>query len=147
MKVKGQSSDTMASHCAQSYGPYIVVHGGSRLPFGTTTRQSLFAFDTRSRKWNHLDQSIADDDCPIGLYGHSMSIIDDVLYLVGGTTGLMYYSNVYAFDLKGPPKWQQLFTVSFLHYRIIALALYDEKNRFFSAHSLAEIIALLSVID
>ena len=37
--------------------------------------------------------------------------------------------------------------VCLLLYRIVALIAFDQKHQFFSAHSLAEIIALLSVID
>ena len=46
-----------------------------------------------------------DDDLPLGLYGHSMVIIEDILYIIGGTTGLTYHSRVYSIDLKKLDKW------------------------------------------
>ena len=45
-----------------------------------------------------------------GLYGHTMSIIDDVVYLVGGTSGSVYFRTVFKFDLKKRDKWLGLAT-------------------------------------
>ena len=40
-----------------------------------------------------------------GLYGHTMSIIDDTVYLVGGTSGSVYFRSVFKFDLKKRDRW------------------------------------------
>ena len=45
-KVTGKASPTMASHCATDYGRFILVHGGSKLPFGTCHKRALYAYDT-----------------------------------------------------------------------------------------------------
>ena len=73
------------------------MHGGSKLPFGTTIQQNLHAFDTELSCWikldNHLDEK--EDFIPEGVYGHSMVVVKDFLYIIGGTAGTQFFNSVH----------------------------------------------------
>lgn len=98
-KCKGSVSTTMASHAAVGYGRFIIIHGGSGLPFGTVNKRSLHVYDTVECKWDHIDADEYIPALPKGLYGHTINIINDVIYITGGTSGNQYYNSVYSFDL------------------------------------------------
>ena len=60
------------------------------------TERSLHAFDTQTGEWFHLDKNLSDEDAlPRGLYGHTLNIINDIVYIVGGTSGNLYFNSVY----------------------------------------------------
>ena len=100
----GPPSKCMASHAATSYGRFIIIHGGSALPFGTVNRRALYAYDTQNGEWFHLDKNIPDENAlPRGLYGHTINIINDTVYIVGGTSGNLYFNSVYREGLKLEP--------------------------------------------
>ena len=83
----------MASHCCTTYGRFILVHGGSELPFGTCNTRALYAYDTKNHHWSHIDADLTDDQAlPRGIYGHTMHVIDHYIYLLCGTSGSEFYS-------------------------------------------------------
>ena len=92
----GPPSKCMASHAATSYGRFIIIHGGSALPFGTVNKRALYAYDTQNGEWFHLDKNISDENTlSRGLYGHTINIINGTVYIVGGTSGNLYFNSVY----------------------------------------------------
>ena len=111
--VTGTRSPSMASHCADTYGRFILVHGGSELPFGTCSQRALYAYDTRTHHWSHVDAELSDEcSLPHGIYGHTMHVIDDYIYLIGGTSATEFYNSVYRFDLRAKvdeTRWVTLF--------------------------------------
>ena len=92
----GPPSKCMASHAATSYGRFIIIHGGSALPFGTVNKRALYAYDTQNGEWFYLDKNISDENTlSRGLYGHTINIINGTVYIVGGTSGNLYFNSVY----------------------------------------------------
>ena len=92
-KVTGKASPTMASHCATGYGRFILVHGGSKLPFGTCHKRALYAYDTVNHSWTHIDAGLSSQNAlPRGIYGHTMHVINGFVYLIGGTSGSEFYN-------------------------------------------------------
>lgn len=78
-------------------GKYIFVHGGSKLPFGSTMRKNLHVYDTELNRWSKLDDHLDEvtDFIPEGVYGHSLVIVKDSLYIIGGTAGQQFFNSVY----------------------------------------------------
>ena len=72
------------------------MHGGSKLPFGHTVRKNLHAFDTEFSRWIKLDDHLdpKEDFIPVGVYGHSMVVVKDFLYIIGGTVGTAFLNSV-----------------------------------------------------
>ena len=73
------------------------MQGGSKLPFGTTIQQNLHAFDTEFSRWLKLDDHLdpKEDFIPVGVYGHSMVVVKDFLYIIGGTAGTQFFNCVH----------------------------------------------------
>lgn len=59
-----------------------------------------------------MDKNLSDENgLSRGIYGHTINIINGTVYIVGGTSGNLYFNSVYSFDLdsKVNTKWEILF--------------------------------------
>ncbi|CAG5103930.1 Oidioi.mRNA.OKI2018_I69.chr1.g1006.t1.cds [Oikopleura dioica] len=98
MEVEGEPPKTMASHALCSSG--------------TVTDQliNLHVYDTELSRWSKLDDHLNEENdfIPEGVYGHSLVIVKDSLYIIGGTAGQQFFNSVNRFDL-GEKKWERVF--------------------------------------
>ena len=89
---------TVASHGAVLHGnSTLVVFGGTGFPFGETLSNSLHICNLNTLVWKKYDLK---GEVPLGLYGNSIVLIDDFLYILFGTNSREYCSNVYRVNIK-----------------------------------------------
>eukprot|EP00124_Ichthyophonus_hoferi_P001926 Ihof_evm11s115 gene=Ihof_evmTU11s115 len=98
IKTTGNGPDVSASHSAIVDGPFLLVFGGSGVPFGHSNSNHLHICDLRSFEWKRLECT---GDYPCGRYGQTMVMSDNKedLYVFGGTSGLVFYSDLYRLHL------------------------------------------------
>jgi hypothetical protein len=97
LKSHGSMPDALASHSALIHGHYLVVFGGTGVPFGEAASNQLYVCNLTTLEWTHIQCT---GQLPICLYGHSLTLCDHALYLFGGTTGWEYNSDLHKLDLE-----------------------------------------------
>jgi N-acetylneuraminic acid mutarotase len=65
----------------------------------------LFVFDPVSSKWTECDQFKNPDCKPKARAGHSMTLCDKKIYIIGGSYGQEYNRDVYIIDTDPCPEW------------------------------------------
>ncbi|CAF0810157.1 unnamed protein product [Adineta steineri] len=88
---------TLASHSMCLFRNYLLVFGGTGFPFGHHVSNDLFVLDLKRRHWKRFR---IHDQQPQPVYGASMLLNDDHLYILCGTNSWIYNSDV--FDIHLP---------------------------------------------
>jgi hypothetical protein len=78
-------------------GHSLIVFGGTGFPFGTHLSNSLHICNLKTLEWQ---QRALNGDIPLALYGSSMVLIENDLYILFGTNSQIYCSNVYKINMK-----------------------------------------------
>ncbi|XP_047491266.1 kelch domain-containing protein 10-like [Penaeus chinensis] len=92
----GSMPEELASHSAVRLGPNMLVFGGTAMPFGDSSSDSLYMCHLPTGKWQKV---ITYGNKPEPMYGQAVCLSDDKLYVVGGTTGFQYSIDVHCLDL------------------------------------------------
>jgi len=87
----------LASHSALLHGNHLVLFGGTGVPFGEAASNELHVCNLQSLEWTHI---VCTGQLPIRIYGHTMMVLDNSLYVFGGTTGWQYNSDLHRLDLE-----------------------------------------------
>ncbi|CAF3387245.1 unnamed protein product [Rotaria socialis] len=87
---------TLASHSMCLYRNLAFVFGGTGFPFGETVSNRLYILDLKRLQWKHCP--IANQE-PEQVYGASMLVHNDHLYILCGTNRWSYNTNVYDIHL------------------------------------------------
>ncbi|CAF0771219.1 unnamed protein product [Didymodactylos carnosus] len=87
---------TLASHAVCLHQHLMFVFGGTGFPFGQHGSNDLYILDLRQRKWKRHKLLT---DPPGKVYGASMLIKNEYLYILCGTNSLRYNSDVYQIHL------------------------------------------------
>eukprot|EP00123_Amoebidium_parasiticum_P013889 comp22209_c0_seq1/m.32683 comp22209_c0_seq1/g.32683 ORF comp22209_c0_seq1/g.32683 comp22209_c0_seq1/m.32683 type:complete len:406 (-) comp22209_c0_seq1:59-1276(-) len=98
VKTSGQAPSVSASHSALVDGDFLLVFGGSGVPFGHSNSNSLHICDLRTFVWHKLECT---GDVPCARYGQTMVMTEDGhhLYVFGGTSGLTFFNDLYRLHL------------------------------------------------
>ncbi|CAF2578675.1 unnamed protein product [Rotaria sp. Silwood2] len=83
---------TLASHSMYLYRNVVLVYGGTGFPFGQNVSNELFILDLKRRHWTRCEFL---NQQPEGVYGASMIVKNDHLYILCGTNRWNYNTNVY----------------------------------------------------
>ncbi|CAF2833928.1 unnamed protein product [Rotaria sp. Silwood2] len=83
---------TLASHSMCLYRNVVLVYGGTGFPFGQNVSNELFILDLKRRHWTRCEFL---NQQPEGVYGASMIVKNDHLYILCGTNRWNYNTNVY----------------------------------------------------
>lgn len=67
---------------------YMIVVGGRYLD---SVKQDIYALDLETFNWRRIKE------LPFGLCAHSSTIVDDCLYIYGGTSGLEFFDRMLIF--------------------------------------------------
>lgn len=87
------------------YNEGLFVFGGI-LVDGSHSNE-LWFFDTISGNWSLLDFNNSSQ--PPGLSGHSMTLADDVIYIIGGKkSNGQYSSDIYSINASSPQSWSMV---------------------------------------
>ncbi|GIY73673.1 kelch domain-containing protein 10 [Caerostris darwini] len=97
LESTGEIPEELASHSAALLGSYMLVYGGTGLPFGETSSNSVHICNLNTLEWSKLD---TEGTKPDEMYGQAMIIHDNKAYVVGGTTGYSYSMDVHCLDVK-----------------------------------------------
>ena len=93
------------NHTCVVYREYIILFGGK----GTINNKSkdlkyfndIWMFNTTSNRWKEIKYDISDGIYPCGREGHSMNIINDNIFIIGGQSMDNYILNdVYCINAK-----------------------------------------------
>lgn len=109
-KTEPEFPDHVASSSAAKFGQYLLVFGGTAFPFGGNNSNSLHVVDLLT---GDISYQPTTGDIPDGSYGHGCAVdeANKKLYIVGGTTGLAFSSDVYCLDLT-TKVWKHLRSVN-----------------------------------
>ncbi|KAL0270795.1 UNVERIFIED_CONTAM: hypothetical protein PYX00_008088 [Menopon gallinae] len=88
----------LASNCVLMKGNWMIVHGGTGLPFGSLNTNKTYITDLKNDTRLKLLPTLGNP--PIPQYGQAMVLIGHCLYVVGGTSGHEYSSDVHCLDIK-----------------------------------------------
>ncbi|XP_025107786.1 kelch domain-containing protein 10-like isoform X2 [Pomacea canaliculata] len=101
MVMKGDVPQFLASHTVTLHGNTLVTFGGSGVPFGEQSSNDIHLgkldLNMDTVTWSCLRCS---GDRPERKYGHSQITEWPYLYIVGGTTGFIYNSDVHRLNLQ-----------------------------------------------
>ncbi len=117
----GSSPKELASHCAAIINNYLLVFGGTGVPFGETSSNKMHVLNLNSNalNWNLIitNNNNIDNKMPVEQYGQALTIDYETnnVYVVGGTTGYQYTIDVHMFDLK-THVWHHLFEKNYEFY-------------------------------
>ena len=126
VRTSGRPPDELASHCAALITDrYLLVYGGTGVPFGQSSSNKLFVCDLNTNEWNLIECDKYRDNkntnaeifgYPLEQYGQAMTTDHSGhIYLVGGTTGFQYTIDVHKLDLK-TRLWQNLYHKNQMDY-------------------------------
>ncbi|GFO40472.1 kelch domain-containing protein 10 [Plakobranchus ocellatus] len=120
---------TIASHTFAKVGRWLFLFGGTSIPFGETPSSAIYRYDLQASNHSFLSDNSGTredevvlrrlgnrwhlvpvtGDVPDERYGHTMTMCYPDVYIVGGTSGYIYNSEVYHLDLRMPTgKWTKL---------------------------------------
>jgi hypothetical protein len=71
--------------------------GGTGYPFGSDTSNCIYLCNLKNLEWRRLETN---NNPPLPFYGSSLVLNNEYLYVLFGTTGHAYHSNVYKINLK-----------------------------------------------
>ncbi|CAG0902344.1 unnamed protein product [Darwinula stevensoni] len=97
LPLRGDCPDKLASHCANRYDQYLLVYGGTSVPFGHESSNELLFCDLNSLEWHVFPTQGVH---PQRMYGQGLVRNGMDVYIIGGTTGHQYCSDVHHLDLK-----------------------------------------------
>ncbi|KAK7007729.1 Kelch domain-containing protein 10 [Halocaridina rubra] len=100
----GSMPEELASHSAVQVGPNMLVFGGTGMPFGDSSSDSLYMCHLPTGRWQKV---LTYGSKPLPMYGQGVCVSDGKLYVVGGTTGYLYSIDVHCLDLT-TRVWDQL---------------------------------------
>eukprot|EP01134_Creolimax_fragrantissima_P005828 CFRG5828T1 len=104
LKCTGRSPSERVSHQGVIDGNYLLIFGGSNVPFGHSNQNDFYICDLKRLHW---EQIVSSGDVPCPRYGHSLVRRHNKLYLFGGTSGCIYFNDLYEFDLADR-RWTRL---------------------------------------
>lgn len=97
LKTCGTMPVELASHSALLHGNHLVLFGGTGVPFGEAASNQLHVCHLPTLQWSHI---FCTGQLPICIYGHTMTVLGNSLYVFGGTTGWEYNSDLHRLDLS-----------------------------------------------
>ncbi|KNC85165.1 hypothetical protein SARC_02657 [Sphaeroforma arctica JP610] len=97
LKCTGTPPSERVSHQGVIDGEHLLIFGGSNVPFGHSNRNDFYICDLKRLHWEQIASS---GDIPSPRYGHSLVRRQNKLYLFGGTSGCIYFNDLYEFDLE-----------------------------------------------
>ncbi len=83
--------------CAGSTPGSVVVSGGTGVDMDSL-RADIVEFDCKKKQWSQILPD--SEEMPCSFYGQSMCAYKDVLLLFGGSKGLHYTNNLYAYSVS-----------------------------------------------
>lgn len=88
----------VASHSTILFGSStLIVFGGTGYPFGESLSNSLYLCNLNTLVWKKYELK---GEKPLPLYGSSLLMVGDYLYILFGTNAVHYCSNVYRVNIK-----------------------------------------------
>lgn len=108
--ILGPSSNLppfLASHAMILHGDLLMVFGGTAYPFGVNMSNKLCIFRV-SEPQKNIEEVKTTGDPPSPGYGQSIVVHKNYLYVIGGTDGFSYTSDVHRLDLK-TRSWEQVY--------------------------------------
>jgi len=66
----------------------------------------LYVFDPEVQSWQHCNNFKDPEKIPKVRAGHSMTLVDTKLYIIGGSYGQDYLKDVYELDTDPQPEWE-----------------------------------------
>ncbi|XP_033648079.1 kelch domain-containing protein 10-like isoform X2 [Asterias rubens] len=108
LQTRGRMPMQLASMSMVLCSNHIMIFGGTGFPFGPTTSNDVWFLNLKTKKWRSImsQESVME---PVPGYGQAMVVIDEHLYVYGGTTGWDYNSDVHRCHLK-TGDWDRLFS-------------------------------------
>lgn len=97
LKTSGPMPVELASHSTLLHGNHLVLFGGTGVPFGEAASNQLYVCNLPTLQWTHV---VCTGHFPICIYGHTMTVLGNSLYVFGGTTGWEYNSDLHQLDLQ-----------------------------------------------
>ncbi|CAL8108227.1 unnamed protein product [Orchesella dallaii] len=107
LPTAGKAPKEVASHSAILYGNFLIVFGGTGVPFGGSSSNKMNICDLRSLTWRTINTT---GEAPTPQYGQSV-VLDSTtrsFYVIGGTTGYGYSMDIYKLDLA-KRHWEKIF--------------------------------------
>jgi len=90
----------LVSNSAILCGKMFMVYGGTGMPIGGLCSNTLYICDLSDENNLQFVAVEATGDMPTPLYGQGIIVQDHYLYTVGGTTGNIYFSDIYRLNMK-----------------------------------------------
>lgn len=112
LKTYGDVPAELASHTVLIIRNHLLQFGGTGNPFGERISNNLYDLDLNTLQWKLLKVTNGTDDedinnMPRAKYGHTMTLVDSCIYIIGGTCGYVYDLSIHKFDLH-TRKWEQV---------------------------------------
>lgn len=96
LKTTGHMPSELASHAAVVIDNFMLVYGGTGVPFGHSSSNSTHLCNLDTLEWFTL---ITTGEIPTPLYGQAVAVHNNKMYAIGGTTGYEYSLAVFCLDL------------------------------------------------
>ena len=108
IEITGDVPSNLASHsarfCMINNTATMIVYGGTGVPFGLNSSNSVFLCNLTDGNWTKLqitNNEHEDENVPTPLYGQAICLVQNrYLYTIGGTTGHEYHMDIHKLDLN-----------------------------------------------
>lgn len=110
LKNRGDVPDKLVSHCMCYWNDKIIIYGGTGLPYGESSSNTLTIYHIAQNYWEVIEPSSEFSRSPIEMYGQAC-VCDEKrgeIYIVGGTNGSQYSLDIHKFNLY-TKKWTVLY--------------------------------------
>ncbi|XP_018018414.1 kelch domain-containing protein 10 [Hyalella azteca] len=107
-----EKSDGLVSFGCAVSGFSMFHLGGTGVPFGESSHNCLRVCDLQTGAWEKVETAGAS---PLSCYGQAVTLDDNELYVVGGTTGYEYNMDVHKINVVDRV-WEQLYQTSADHH-------------------------------
>jgi N-acetylneuraminic acid mutarotase len=118
LQTNGHAPHQLASHSAAILNKHLLVFGGTGVPFGHSSSNSIHRCNLETLEWELVKAKNDNiNDYPIEQYGQAIAVDENegCLYVVGGTTGYRYTIDVHKFSFK-TKCWTELYKKTYASY-------------------------------